>query len=134
MKLIIVLSALYSFISCVNSSDEQTIDLVSTLNEYSKIIESRDLDQLRSICTPNGFDSMMDWTDSLRKDKVVDEIATIFSQQSILFSQPNDSTFEVSTLQSERPLPGQSSGLIIIKLVQNRFKIDAYLGVVTVIN
>lgn len=134
IKVTLIVVSLVLLSSCFNSSEEPKVDLVGTLNSYSKIIASRDLDQLATICTPNGFNSMMDFTDSLRRDKVVNKIVSTFGQEKILFSQTNDSTFEVSTLQSERPLPGGSSGLIVLKFTQNQFKIDAYLGVLTVIN
>ncbi len=134
IKVTLIVVSLVLLSSCLNSSEEPKVDLVGTLNSYSKIIASRDLDQLATICTPNGFNSMMDFTDSLRRDKVVNKIVSTFGQEKILFSQTNDSTFEVSTLQSERPLPGGSSGLIVLKFTQNQFKIDAYLGVLTVIN
>ena len=134
IKVTLIVISLVLLSSCFNSSEEPKVDLVGTLNSYSKIIASRDLDQLATICTPNGFNSMMDFTDSLRRDKVVNKIVSTFGQEKILFSQTNDSTFEVSTLQSERPLPGGSSGLIVLKFTQNQFKIEAYLGVLTVIN
>jgi len=134
MKLIVTSMILILFVSCVNTSDEPKVDLVGTLNEYSKIIESRDLDQFRSICTPNGFDSMMDWTDSLRRDKIVNEITATFSQKSIVFSQSNDSVFNVSTSQLERPLTGGRIGRVVLKSIQGQLKIDAYEGGFSVVN
>jgi hypothetical protein len=128
-SLVLILSS-----SCNNSSNEAQLDVVDTLNSYSKIIASRDLDQLHSICTPNGFDSMMDWTDSLRKDKIVDEITTTFSQKRILYSQSNDSVFMVSTSQYERPLPGGSIGRVMLKSIRGQLKIDAYEGGFSVVN
>lgn len=118
---------LFLVISCQNQQKTE-FDLVRNLNNYAKIIDSRKGDDISKICTKKGFNSILEWSDSLRDVQLLKSITNTFSSKRIVFSQPNNFTYRLETEPFKRKVVGESVGEITLILKNGKLKIDSYSG------
>lgn len=117
----------YLVLSCQNKQKIE-FDLVSNLNKYAKTIKSRQVSETSKICTKKGFNSIMEWSDSLKNQELLNAISRTFASNSIVYSQPNDSTYNLGIEPLKNQFYGQSTGEITLIMVNNELKIDSYRG------
>lgn len=126
-KVVISLSIImFSLIvSCSNSSNE-SIDLVSELRIIGKELNSYDSKRILKVCTKNGFDSLLDWSDSLRDEKFIINLSENLVNDRITFVPLKDSVYQITiyNLIEDQTTTGGCD----IKFINGVAKIDKFQG------
>lgn len=114
-------------ISC-QYQQKNEFDIVGNLNNYAKIIKGRKIDDISKICTKNGFNSILEWSDSLQNIALLNSISNTFSSKRIVFTQPNNLTYRLEIEPFKRKFSGESTGEITLIIEKGKLKINSYKG------
>lgn len=128
IKILIIVLCFVIFQSCNHKTQDNKKNIFSDLREYSLIIKSKDVDNISKICTKQGLNKLLEWSDSLKNDEIVNSIFNTFEAKNIVFTQPKPNTFCLETEPFKNKSYGEGTGEITLILVKGKLKIDYYNG------
>ena len=126
IKIIIIVLCSILYQSCSNKPKEKYV--FSDLKDYSLIIKSKNLQKISKICSKQGLNKLIEWSDSLKNDEIINSISNTFSTKNIVFTQPKPNTFSLETEPFKNKIHGDRTGEITLILVKGKLKIDFYQG------
>jgi hypothetical protein len=125
MKLLLVLLGYVTLTAC-----QEEIPLHNRISHYPGMLQSRNIEQVSRICTPQGLDKVLEWTDSLRNEKLILFWTDNISEATYTYTHPDDSTFRL--MLSDRSGLTHDSGEIVIRIQNGKALIDDYMGGYTI--
>lgn len=124
----IFISSVFILSGC-NSSRSQTdeFSIVEKANDIASVLKTRDLNKISKVCTEQGYASLMDWTDSLKNDKLLTVITDKLASNEFIYSTDNDKIYTIH-INEEEMKDGDNVGDIVIIRLNGKAFIDRYWG------
>lgn len=128
----IFLLSIFVIAGCVNSQSQNNEDrIIYEANEISEVLKTRDTNKISEVCTEKGFKSLLEWTDSLRNEIVMEGVINTLSSKRIQYSKPSETSYRIF-IPKEVMNDGNSTGNILLVKKNGKAKIDAYEGGITI--
>ena len=131
MSILIVSITLLGVVGCSENTKieefDVNIDVLSEINGYDKILESRSFKKIETISTPKGFNSIIEISDSLRDNNFINDILLNLRSESIQYATSNDESFDIILRENaDNSNLGRPIGEINFTLSGENFLINEY--------
>jgi hypothetical protein len=131
MSILIVTITLLGIVGCSEKTKieefDVNIDVLSEINGYDKILESKSFKKLETISTPAGFKSIIEISDSLRDNNFINDILLNLRSESIQYATSNDESFDIILRENaDNSNLGRPIGEINFTLSGDNFLINEY--------
>lgn len=124
----IFISSVFILSGCSSSrSQTDEFSIVEKANDIAIVLKTRDLNKISKVCTEQGFASLMDWTDSLKNDKLLTVITDKLASNEFIYSTDNDKIYTIHINEKEMK-DGDNVGDIVIIRLNGKAFIDRYWG------
>lgn len=127
-KIPIVLFSLLLLLSCTNSpTHTKEINIIAKANKIARVLKSKDQQKISTVCTKQGFNSLLDWTDSLKNDKLLNVITTKLASNTFAYSIASNQHYRIS-IEPEEMNDGNHVGDITLIIRHNKALLEQYAG------
>lgn len=127
-KILILLVSILLLQSCTNShSNSKEINIIEKANEIATVLKSKELQKISKVCIKQGFNSLLDWTDTLRNEKLLDVLTTKLASNTFAYSISTNQHYRIS-IEPEEMKDGNHVGDITIVIQHGKALLDQYAG------
>ncbi|WP_196889871.1 hypothetical protein [Aureivirga sp. CE67] len=124
IKIAILLTLILN-VGCSDSNSE----FDKTLTNFSDVLAEINSAELEKITTKKGFNSIMDWSDSLRNTKFLHDLSDDLKNggDGIFHTNDLDSIIILSLGESDE-IVGATGGALFLRKIDTVYKIDEFRG------
>lgn len=124
----ILIISFFIIIGCSSSrSQNNEINIIKEANEIAIVLKTKDLNKIAKVCTEQGLTSILDWTDSLKNEKLVTVIINKLSSNTLIYSISKNGSYRIG-IDEKDMTDGDNVGVIIIVIQNGKARIDGYMG------
>jgi hypothetical protein len=123
----ILILSLFIFFGCIiSSSQNNVININKEANQIAIVLKKKDLNKISKVCTEKGLTSILDWTDSLKNEKLMTVIINKLSSNTLVYSISQDGSYRIG-IEEKNMNDGNNVGDIIIVIQNGKARVDEYM-------
>jgi hypothetical protein len=132
MKILNIIILVYFLYNCSSSNKNEGIELNSkdkiefVIDNCLKSLSSKEINQIKTITTNNGLNSLFEWSDSLRNEEFINLINDKLNSREFLFLDNGDFNFTLLIGNIDGLNPELPQGHLFFRKVGNKYLIDQY--------
>ncbi|MFN5786512.1 MAG: hypothetical protein ACK46O_09165 [Flavobacteriia bacterium] len=128
----ILIISFFIIIGCSSfRSQNNEINIIKEANEIAIVLKTKDLNKISKVCTEQGLISILDWTDSLKNEKLMTVIIDKLSSNTLVYSISQDGSYRIGIDEKDMN-DGNNVGDITIVIQNGKARIDEYMGGISV--
>lgn len=128
----ILIISIFIIFGCSSSrSQNNEINIIKEANEIAIVLKTKDLNKISKVCTSQGLTSILDWTDSLKNEKLVTVIINKLSSNTLVYSISKNGSYRIG-IDEDDMNDGDNVGDITIVIQNGKARIDGYMGGISI--